>query len=96
MIGDRKHMLIHKEVARLRAQGMGKKKIAASLGIGVETVRGICRQQEKPLAPPESDPILSASIAHWAEGLPWAQIEAELSKPYATVKALWQEWASQT
>jgi transposase len=93
MIGDRKHMLIHQEVARLRAQGMGKKKIAGTLGIGVETVRGICRQQEKPLEPPESDPILSAAVAHWAESLPWAQIEAELSKPYATVKALWQEWA---
>ena len=50
MIGDRTHMLIHQEVARLRAQGMGKKKIAASLGIGVETVRGICRQQERPEA----------------------------------------------
>ena len=100
MIGDRTHMLIHQEVARLRAQGMGKKKIAASLGIGVETVRGICRHQERPEAggtmsgnPPSPDPILPISPGHWAEGLPWAQIEAELSKPYATVKALWQEWA---
>jgi hypothetical protein len=38
-------------VARLRAQGVGKKKIAATLGIGVETVRGICRQQEAGLPP---------------------------------------------
>jgi DNA-binding CsgD family transcriptional regulator len=48
MIGDRKHMLIHQEVARLRAQGMGKKKIAATLGIGVETVRGICKVNRRP------------------------------------------------
>jgi uncharacterized protein YjiS (DUF1127 family) len=93
MIGDRKHMLIHQEVARLRAQGMGKKRIAATLGIGVETVRGICRQQETPGSDPWPDPVLSISSGHWAEMLPWPEIEAELSKPYATVKALWQEWA---
>ena len=93
MIGDRTHMLIHQEVARLRAQGVGKKKIAATLGIGVETVRGICRQQEAPGEPPDADPILPISSAHWAEKLPWSLIESELSKPYATVKALWQEWA---
>ncbi len=89
MIGDRTHMLIHQEVARLRAQGMGKKRIAATLGIGVETVRGICRQQETSGSDPRPDPVLSISSGHWAEMLPWP----ELSKPYATVKALWQEWA---
>ncbi len=46
MIGERKAMSIHQEIARLRSQGTGKKKIARMLGVGVETIRGICKQQE--------------------------------------------------
>ena len=64
MIGDRKHMLIHQEVARLRAQGMGKKRIAAPLRIGVETVRGICRLQGTSGSDPRPDPILAISSDH--------------------------------
>ena len=98
MIGERKAMSIHQEIARLRSEGMGKKKIARTLGVGVETVRGICGQQERQ-TPSKSnplnvaEPVANLMASQWADRIPWTQLETELSRPYSTVKALWQEWA---
>jgi transposase len=98
MIGERKAMSIHQEIARLRLQGVGKKKIARTLGIGVETVRGICKEQECSAigsvpASVNSERARDLIQAQWFDRIPWSELEVELSKPYATVKSLWQEWA---
>ncbi len=98
MIGERKAMSIHQEIARLRLQGVGKKKIARTLGIGVETVRGICKEQECSAigsvpASVNSEQARDLIQAQWFDRIPWGELEVELSKPYATVKSLWQEWA---
>jgi transposase len=95
MIGERTPMTLHIEIARLRADGMGKKKIARTLGIGVETVRGICKEQEVSKTDERADPATLAKLSSnsWTERIPWSTLETELSRPYTTVKALWQEWA---
>ena len=74
MIGERTAMSIHQEIARLRSAGMGKKKIARTLGIGVEKVQGICRDQEVGVARLQGEPLgATMGSMSWFDRIQWAR-----------------------
>jgi len=95
-----------RDVLRLKAVGLGKRKIAASLGISASAVGGCLRRAREagvdwPLAEEMTDEALevslypaSAALAELAARRPlpdWPTIHRELKRPGVTLQLLWGE-----
>ena len=95
-----------RDVLRLKAVGLGKRKIAASLGISATAVGGCLRRAREagvawPLAEEMTDEALearlypaSAALAEVAARRPlpdWPTIHCELKRPGVTLQLLWGE-----
>jgi hypothetical protein len=94
MIGARTAMSIRQEILRLRAGGMGKKKIARALSISPTTVKGILRASESAFPPAEVGAVEVPSAAlDWSYTMPWDTIKVDLHKPYVTIKQLAKDYA---
>lgn len=94
MIGERTTMSIRNEVLRLSALGMGKKKIARALSMSPTTVRGIIKEhsgQVESSTTPAADSV--PGLPMWSDQVPWANVIADLKKPYVTIKQLASEYA---
>src|ERR1700730_16136976 len=104
MPGQRLPMRKRRDVLRLRAAGMSKRKIAASLSIGV-TAAGDCMRRARragliwPLPEGLTDEALEARLfpppaltAKDRRPQPdWAAIHCELRRPGVTLQLLWEE-----
>ena len=106
MAQERLPMRKVRDVLRLKAGGLGKRKIAASLGISA-TAAGAClrRAREAGIAWPLADEMTeealearlypaSAALAQLASQRPqpdWAAIHRELKRPGVTLQLLWEE-----
>ena len=109
MPGARLPMRKIRDVLRLRAAGMSKRKIAASLSIGV-TAAGDCVRRARragliwPLPDDLGDEGLERLLspppqmtAMDARPLPnWAAIHRELRRPGVTLQLLWEEHRKRT
>ena len=95
-----------RDVLRLKAVGLGKRKIAASLGISATAVGGCLRRAREagvawPLAEEMTDEALEArlypasvALAEVAARRPlpdWPTIHRELKRPGVTLQLLWGE-----
>ena len=95
-----------RDVLRLKAVGLGKRKIAASLGVSATAVGGCLRRARDagiawPLAEEMTDAALdvrlypaSAALAELAARRPlpdWPTIHRELKRPGVTLQLLWEE-----
>ena len=106
MAQERLPMRKVRDVLRLKAGGLGKRKIAASLGISA-TAAGAClrRAREAGIAWPLADEMTeealearlypaSAALAQLASRRPqpgWAAIHRELKRSGVTLQLLWEE-----
>jgi len=93
-----------REVLRLKAGGLGKRKIAASLDIST-TAAGECLKRARragigwPLPDDLTDETLEAQLYPPPEAIPadqrpqpdWATVHRELKRPGVTLQLLWQE-----
>jgi hypothetical protein len=94
MIGDRTTMSIRNEILRLRATGMGKKKIARALSMSPTTVRGILKEcSEQITSEHPSKPEPPVTLAQWHDSVAWESVIRDLKKPYVTIKQLATEYA---
>jgi transposase len=98
------------DVLRLKAAGLGKRKIAASLGISA-TAAGAClrRAREAGIAWPQAEEMTeealearlypaSVALAQLSARRPrpnWVAIHRELKRPGVTLELLWQEYREQ-
>ncbi len=108
MAQERLPMRKIRDVLRLNASGLGKRKIAASLGISA-TAAGDClkRAQRSGLSWPLPDDLiderLEARLYPPPEAIPaeqrprpdWAQIHRELKRKGVTLELLWQEYRAE-
>ena len=107
MAGARLPMRQIREILRLHARGLSKRKIAASLDIGA-TAAGECIRRARraglawPLPDSVDDVILELRLyppqptAKEQRPLPnWAAIQRELRRPGVTLELLWQEYREQ-
>jgi transposase len=104
MSGPRLPMRKIRDVLRLHASGLSKRKIAASLGIGA-TAAGECIRRARraglswPLPEDVSDAALEQRLyppTRSAKGErpqpDWASVHRELSRPGVTLQLLWEEY----
>jgi hypothetical protein len=106
MAQERLPMRKVRDVLRLKAGGLGKRKIAASLGISA-TAAGACLRRARdagiawPLADEMTEEALearlypaSSALAQLASQRPqpnWAAIHCELKRPGVMLQLLWEE-----
>jgi transposase len=104
MAGERLPMRRIRDVLRLKASGMSKRRIAASVGIG-PTAAGdyLCRAKQAGLAwplPEDLDDVMlearlfpppQAIAANQRAQPDWAAIHRELKRPGVTLQLLWEE-----
>jgi transposase len=106
MPGERLPMRKIRDVLRLRADGLSKRKIAASLSIGVTTAGEVIRRVKRaglnwPLSENLSDEALERLVfppvptAKDRRPQPeWAAVHRELRRPGVTLQLTWEEYRS--
>jgi transposase len=107
MPGQRLPMRKIRDVLRLRADGLSKRKIAASLSIGVTTAGEVIRRAKRaglrwPLPETVSDEALERLVyppapiaATGRRSQPeWAAVHRELRRPGVTLQLSWEEYRS--
>ena len=106
MPGQRLPMRKIRDILRLRADGLSKRKVAASLSIGVTTAGEVIRRAKRaglswPLPENLGDEALErlvyppVPIAKDRRLQPeWATVHRELRRPGVTLQLLWEEYRS--
>jgi transposase len=106
MPGQRLPMHKIREVLRLRADGLSKRKIAASLSIGVTTTGEVIRRAKRAgLGWPLPDNLSDEAIERLVYPPPpatndqrpqpeWATVHRELRRPGVTLQLTWEEYRS--
>jgi transposase len=87
MAGCRKGPRMIKEILRLKALGLGSKKIALALDISKNTVKKYIRAHENGVAPPEINPEYQPL---WSEFVDWIAVKKEIDRG-VSLSVWWEE-----